>query len=275
MKKLALLLIALFSLTSCSIDDITNIINPGNNQSETQSETIPSESSEEESESEIISESESESETISESESESEITSESESEEIFESEVGIEIPSTGETLPDGTTSLPGPKNHENPYDLSEQIDFNLVTELPSYFSYYYGGEKKENYTFYSLNYDNLGGLKFNKVSMVLQTPVFFSPDDKVSITLTIGKMFASTTEVKDDPEILHIYGYGIDGHFIAETSITNDAYNINNYNYEISTSITHPKLAYLEFRLNAKPHFDGGSYNFGLLGISLKGGSKE
>lgn len=178
------------------------------------------------------------------------------------------IPSSGESLPIGNTTVSGP-NNATAVDITNWVNYDLSTSLPDYWSFIMGNNKKENCTdFYAES--SGGGFKFSHIYYGLQTPLLNSWL-KTEVRLTVSQVHGNSDNQKqyDNKPIFHIYSYDKTGHYIGMQ--TYDQQSKFSDIKEIKFYIANPKMAYFEIRLNACPYKSAQCYNFGISQISIKG----
>lgn len=178
------------------------------------------------------------------------------------------IPSSGENLPIGNTTVSGP-NNATPVDISNWVNYDLTTSLPSYWSFIMGNNKKANCSdFYAES--SGGGFKFSHTYYGLQTPLLTSWL-KTEVRLTVSQVHGNSDAQKqyEGKPIFHIYSYDKTGHYIGMQ--TYDQQSKFSDVKEIKFYIANPEMAYFEIRLNACPYKSSQCYNFGISQISIKG----
>jgi len=178
------------------------------------------------------------------------------------------IPSRGESLPIGNTSVSGP-NNTTPADITNWVNYDFFSSLPPYWSFIMGNNKKATSSdFYAES--SGGGFKFSQVNYGLQSPLLNSWL-KTEVRLTVSQVHGNSqnaNQYKDKP-IFHIYSYDSEGYYLGMQTYEQQSSFANVT--EIKFYIANPEMAYFEIRLNAFPYKSSQCYNFGVSQISIKG----
>lgn len=177
------------------------------------------------------------------------------------------IPASGQVLPIGNTTVSGPKNL-NPIDITNWVNFDTKNELPAYWGFIMGNNKKDSSTDFYQNIE--GGFKFSQIRYGLQTPLL-NQWLKTEVRLSVSQVNNKSQNVnthKGKP-IFHIYCYDKTGRYIAMTTFEQqDSFQASK---ELKFYIGNENMAYFEIRLNAFPYKGSQCYNFGVSKISIKG----
>lgn len=184
-----------------------------------------------------------------------------------------EIPASGQSLPIGNKTVTGPKNSKNPVDISNYTTFDLFDSLPDNWSYIQGNNKIKNCNdFYAPSAG--GGFKFSQLYYGLQTPVINSWV-KIEIRFHISVVKSKSGQFDKEDPIFHIYGYDKNGQYISLDYLEQGKITVQQENNEVKLYVKNPNITYLEFRLNMYPCKGSTWYNFGVDEITLKGWQYE
>lgn len=177
------------------------------------------------------------------------------------------IPARGENLPIGNTSVSGPKN-TTPHDITNWVDYDFSSSMPSYWTFIMGNNKVANGDFYAES--SGGGFKFSHVNYGIQSPLLNSWL-KTEVRLTVSQVKSNSQSVNQhrDKPIFHIYSYDINGKYLGVQTYDQQSSFANTK--EIKFYIANPDMAYFEIRLYAFPYKGQQCYNFGVSKISIKG----
>ena len=180
------------------------------------------------------------------------------------------IPSSGEKLPIGNTTVSGPKNYNNPAPIDEWYNEDVNGYMPGDWTFIYGNNKTHG-DFYAK-----GGIKLDQFQGI-QSP-YFNSYKKIEVRLSVNETHGTQKKVVDkNAPIFHIYGYDSQGKHIYTDYINNKTINVEHLEgKQIKFYIPSDKVNYFEVRLNSRPYdVSGKLYNFGIKELSIKGWNYE